>query len=104
MAIAIAPVAGHAFSPFLHFRGGKAVASTYGVWLALSGLTGGLLVMGATMALFFFLQTINAGAVFMWMVALFVYLFLNDSETSNRLLLLVDRAIVIFSLLNGLNA
>lgn len=96
MAIAIAPVAGHAFSPFLHFRGGKAVASTYGVWLALSGLTGGLLVMGATMALFFILQTIDAWSVIMGMVALFVYLFLNDAEISIRLLCLVNLSIVLY--------
>ncbi len=34
--VAIAPVLGHAYSPFLGFRGGKAVAVTFGVW---SGLT-----------------------------------------------------------------
>jgi len=34
--IALAPVAGHAFSPFLKFHGGKAIATTYGVW---GGLT-----------------------------------------------------------------
>lgn len=32
--VAIAAVAGHAFSPFLGFRGGKAVAVTFGVWMA----------------------------------------------------------------------
>uniref|UniRef100_A0A7C5Z3Q2 Glycerol-3-phosphate acyltransferase n=1 Tax=Caldicellulosiruptor owensensis TaxID=55205 RepID=A0A7C5Z3Q2_9FIRM len=31
---AIAPVLGHAFSPFLRFRGGKAIATTFGVWSA----------------------------------------------------------------------
>ena len=34
--VALAPVAGHAFSPWLGFKGGKAVAATFGVW---SGLT-----------------------------------------------------------------
>lgn len=34
--VAVAPVVGHAFSPWLGFRGGKAVATTFGVW---SGLT-----------------------------------------------------------------
>ncbi len=34
--IAIAPIAGHAFSPFLGFRGGKAIAVTGGVWTALT--------------------------------------------------------------------
>lgn len=34
--IAIAPVLGHAFSPFLGFRGGKALATTLGVWIGLT--------------------------------------------------------------------
>lgn len=34
--IALAPIFGHAFSPFLNFRGGKAVASTFGIWAALT--------------------------------------------------------------------
>lgn len=34
--VALAPVVGHAFSPFLHWRGGKAVAAAFGIW---SGLT-----------------------------------------------------------------
>lgn len=34
--IAMAPVLGHAFSPFLGFRGGKAVAVTLGVWVGLT--------------------------------------------------------------------
>jgi glycerol-3-phosphate acyltransferase PlsY len=34
--IALAPIAGHAFSPFLRWRGGKAVAATLGVWMALT--------------------------------------------------------------------
>lgn len=34
--IAIAPVLGHAFSPFLKFRGGKAIATSFGIWTALT--------------------------------------------------------------------
>jgi glycerol-3-phosphate acyltransferase PlsY len=33
---ALAAVAGHAFSPFLRFRGGKALAVTFGAWTGLS--------------------------------------------------------------------
>lgn len=33
---AIAPILGHAFSPFLKFRGGKCKAVSFGVWSALS--------------------------------------------------------------------
>ncbi len=35
--VAIGPVLGHAFSPFLGWRGGKSVAVTFGVLLALPG-------------------------------------------------------------------
>lgn len=34
--IAVAPVLGHAFSPFLRGRGGKSIAVTFGVWSALT--------------------------------------------------------------------
>ncbi|MBO8160510.1 MAG: glycerol-3-phosphate acyltransferase [Thermosipho sp. (in: Bacteria)] len=34
--IFLAPILGHAFSPFLKFKGGKALAVTFGVWSALT--------------------------------------------------------------------
>jgi glycerol-3-phosphate acyltransferase PlsY len=34
--IAIAPILGHVFSPFLRFRGGKALATALGVWIGLT--------------------------------------------------------------------
>ncbi|MFF2481428.1 glycerol-3-phosphate acyltransferase [Paenibacillus sp. NPDC058071] len=34
--LALAPIAGHAFSPFLKGKGGKAIAVTFGVWSALT--------------------------------------------------------------------
>ncbi|MCD9020275.1 glycerol-3-phosphate acyltransferase [Cohnella silvisoli] len=34
--VALAPIVGHAFSPFLRFKGGKAIAVTFGVWSALT--------------------------------------------------------------------
>ena len=44
--IAIAPVIGHAFSPFLKFRGGKGIATSFGIWMGL-GLWGAPISMGA---------------------------------------------------------
>jgi len=35
MAIAVSAIAGHSFSPFLHFKGGKSVAVTFGALLGL---------------------------------------------------------------------
>jgi acyl phosphate:glycerol-3-phosphate acyltransferase len=40
--VAAAPVLGHAFSPFLRGRGGKAIAVTFGVWSALTGFAASL--------------------------------------------------------------
>jgi len=34
--VAMAPILGHAFSPFLRFRGGKALATALGVWIGLT--------------------------------------------------------------------
>jgi glycerol-3-phosphate acyltransferase PlsY len=35
-AVALAPILGHAFSPFLRFNGGKALAVTFGIWAGLT--------------------------------------------------------------------
>ncbi|GAB4481774.1 MAG: glycerol-3-phosphate 1-O-acyltransferase PlsY [Anaerolineae bacterium] len=34
--VALAPALGHIFSPFLRFRGGKAIAVTFGIWAGLT--------------------------------------------------------------------
>lgn len=52
--IAIAPILGHAFSPFLGFKGGKAAATALGVWIGLTvwkvSLPGALMaVIGITL-------------------------------------------------------
>ncbi len=36
--VCLAPILGHAFSPFLRFHGGKALGATAGAWIALVGL------------------------------------------------------------------
>jgi acyl phosphate:glycerol-3-phosphate acyltransferase len=57
--VALAPVIGHAVSPFLKFHGGKALATTGGVWIALIG--GWAFVAYAVFALSMLaLQTENA--------------------------------------------
>ncbi len=35
-AVMLAPILGHAYSPFLGFKGGKAIAVTFGVWSAMT--------------------------------------------------------------------
>ncbi|MGQ9855195.1 MAG: glycerol-3-phosphate acyltransferase [Fervidobacterium sp.] len=48
---ALAGIAGHAFSPMLRFRGGKAIATTFGAWSVLTRWEGPM-VLGITFTLF----------------------------------------------------
>lgn len=77
--IALAPIAGHAFSPFLKFNGGKALAATFGAWSALT-LYEGPVVLGLLLALFFFIVDTDAWAVILAMTGLLVYLAVRFPE------------------------
>jgi glycerol-3-phosphate acyltransferase PlsY len=48
--VGLAPVAGHAFSPFLRWKGGKAIAATFGMWTGLT-LWEGPVILGAFLTL-----------------------------------------------------
>jgi glycerol-3-phosphate acyltransferase PlsY len=67
LAVALAPVLGHAFSPFLAGRGGKAVATTFGVWAGLTGPEAPV-VLGFLLAAWF-LAVENSGwaLLFTWL-------------------------------------
>jgi acyl phosphate:glycerol-3-phosphate acyltransferase len=49
--VALAPVVGHAFSPFLGFHGGKAIATTFGIWLGLTSWVGPVVLGVSVLAL-----------------------------------------------------
>ena len=80
-AVALAPVVGHAFSVFEGFRGGKALAVTFGVWAGLT-LAEVPLVLGALFALLLALQTASAWAVALGMFGLLVYLLARGSDAA----------------------
>jgi len=71
--VALAAVAGHAFSIFLRFQGGKAVAVTLGVW---SGLTGWStrFVLGALLLLAYVTLSIDGWAVMCAFCCLLIFL------------------------------
>lgn len=54
--VALAPLAGNIFTPFLRFRGGTGVAGLYGVWLALLGWIGPLSIGIAIGLVFIFIR------------------------------------------------
>jgi len=71
--VSLAPIAGHAFSPFLHGRGGKAVAVTFGVWAGLTGWEGPV-VAGVLLLLGVILFGANGWAVISALFGLTTYL------------------------------
>ncbi len=91
--IALAPVLGHAFSPFLGFKGGKAVAVTGGIWCGLT-LWEGPTVAGLLLGLFVGLLAIDAWAVLLALTGTIIY-FMLTPPTWNGLDLRPDRAILL---------
>jgi glycerol-3-phosphate acyltransferase PlsY len=86
--VALAPILGHAFSPFLRFEGGKAIAVTFGVWSALTQFEVSL-VFAIILALLLLLgRVINKGKpvstsadgfqVVCGFLLVFVYLYLRE--------------------------
>jgi acyl phosphate:glycerol-3-phosphate acyltransferase len=71
--IAIAPVAGHAFSPFLRFKGGKAIAVSLGIWCGLT-LYQVPLVLGLMLGIFIVFLTNNGWSTVLGFVTLIGYL------------------------------
>ena len=77
--VALGPILGHAFSPFLRFRGGKAVAVSFGVWIAL--LPGGTpILLSLLLTAFYAIQSSDAWAVMLTLLALLVYLLLRGAD------------------------
>ena len=57
--VGLAPLLGHSYSPFLRFKGGKAVATTFGIWTGLT-LGAGPLVLGLILPVLYLAVT-NSG-------------------------------------------
>lgn len=77
--VALAPVVGHAYSPLLHWRGGKALASTFGIWTGLT-LAEGPLVLGLLLGLFITLQTNDGWTIFLGFLFFLGYLVLRQAD------------------------
>lgn len=78
--VALAPVLGHAFSPWLRGRGGKAVAVTFGVWTGIS-LWEGPVVLGALLSLWYVLSARDGWTVFVSMLCFVIYLLMRGVES-----------------------
>lgn len=79
VAVALAPMLGHAFSPFLHFRGGKALAVSFGVWMGLS-LWLVPMMLGAFFALWLLIVNEEGWAVLAGSLSLLPALLFMDAD------------------------
>jgi glycerol-3-phosphate acyltransferase PlsY len=73
--VALAPILGHAFSPFLKFKGGRATAVTLGVWTAIT-IWEGMLVLGVMIGILYIIIDNPSWANIWGMLAFLVYLLL----------------------------
>lgn len=76
----VAPALGHAFSPFLKFRGGKALAATGGAWMGLIGVFQALIVFGTLAIPVAMIQEENAYSGLSGMVAFLGYALFFDKS------------------------
>lgn len=77
--VALAPIFGHAFSPFLGFRGGKAVAVTFGVWMGLT-IWEAPSVLGIALGTWFAFVAVSGWAVVFALLTLLAYLLLTGPD------------------------
>lgn len=92
---AIAPIAGHAFSPFLDWRGGKGLTVTFGVWSGLT-LVQAPLMLGLFMALFYFTVGADAWAVVLSMMGLLAHLLLQQADGTLLTVWLGNLAVIVW--------
>jgi glycerol-3-phosphate acyltransferase PlsY len=94
--IALAAILGHGFSIFLRGKGGKAIATTGGIWTGLLGFEGAL-VIATTLTFWFYAIKEEDWAVVLMMLSLLAYvLYTRGANTPLMLIWLGNFALVAF--------
>ncbi len=77
--VALAPLFGSAFSPFLRFKGGKSLAVALGMWIGLNLWKSPVVVLGS-LTLAYLIQTVSGWAVVVSAMSNGVYLALTGAD------------------------
>jgi glycerol-3-phosphate acyltransferase PlsY len=80
-ATALAPILGHAYTPFLRFNGGKALSVTFGVWTGLT-LWQGPVVLGLAFAVWLKVLVVEGWAILAGMLTLLVFFLITQAPTT----------------------
>lgn len=91
--VALSPVLGHMFSPWLKFRGGKALGATGGVWLALIGVKAFLIYALLTLPVLA-IQCEHAVAANAGFISLLIYLTFIERSPSLVTIMLLNTLMV----------
>lgn len=91
--VAIMPVLGHAFSPFLKLRGGKAVAVTFGIWVGLT-IWEAPTVLGLMLFYWFRSVRVSGWALMFALASLLVYLVLAHPDPTLMVILILNTGIL----------
>lgn len=93
--VSIAPVLGHVFSPFLNFRGGKALATTFGVWTALTIYVVPL-AFGISLGLWIWLLKNDGWAILTGVFSVLVFLLVRNYDLVLVLTWITNGAILVW--------
>ena len=93
-ALAVASLLGHAFTPFLKFRGGKSLAVTAGIWAAISN---GWLVIPVmiSLATFHSLQRTHVWTIILTMIVILSWVILRYSSPSMIILWVFNMNLIV---------
>ena len=91
--IALAPILGHAFSPLLHWRGGKALAVTLGVWIGLI-LGWAPLVILPQLTFWYILIAVDGWSVLFTALGFLIYLILVYNNPLFTSILLIQMILI----------
>ncbi|MFN8484727.1 MAG: glycerol-3-phosphate acyltransferase [Anaerolineae bacterium] len=77
-AVALAPILGHCYTPFLRFQGGKAITVSFGVWLALTTWLGPI-TLGLALTFWVLVLKVEAWAITLGMLTLLAVLLVTHA-------------------------
>lgn len=99
--VAIAPIFGHAFSPLLGFNGGKAIATTFGIWIGLTLWAIPLIAM-TTLIVAYKLLDSSAWAVIIMMFAMLSVLLISNSAIEFYIVWVINLFLILYTHRNEL--
>lgn len=95
VAAAIAPILGHAFSPFLNFKGGKAIATSFGTWIGLL-IFEAVFIAPPILIYWYYAVTLSGWAVMLAISSIGAWLIMSGARWEALVVLLLNAAVLVY--------